>query len=344
MLESSIGVGIKPIGPAWDKRQKEEPWPDGPRFEVSEEFQRAFLTTDACETMIAEDPVLAREILLATLIEEPRYPILPGDFGYSAADKNAGLTLKDFFDPPFYDQGPFLTFLEAQPEIGLDAVMRLINFASERWAKEVKKRIKSDVSSVSVWIEGQNQRWSGDWRLYYGYRGSSLINDSLACALMALERWLHERFEASEDLAPAFAKLLEHSRSVGVAGVLISFGKRDPQLLLGPLAALIGVPEFYLWEDQHNAQFSAELAPGTENLEAAHRRRVEWAGTALQAEETATNLFASLCHERECPGADRGTGGAVETPVARTSRPGSETQFSFTTGERFRFFPMDSRC
>jgi hypothetical protein len=292
MIEAYSSIGTTYIGPSRDTWRKARPWPDGPRFEVSKEFQGAFFKTDACVAMIAEAPELAREILLATLIEEPQYVTPHSGFGYSSLDEHAGLTHETLTEAPFYDEGPFLAFLRAQPVVGLDALIAFVNFASVRWAREIRRKSKSDAPGVQVQIDGKLRKWRGDWRLYYGYRGAPWINPALICALMALERWLHERLADDEDISPAVTTLLERSRSVGIAGLLVSVGKRDHERFLNILNPLIGVPEFYVWEDGHNAQFLDGPALEWGASEAKRKWRLKWARLSFRR-----RALLNICQE-----------------------------------------------
>ena len=299
MIEAYARVGTTYIGPPRDTWRKARPWPDGPRFEVSKEFQRAFFRADACVAMIAEDPGLTREILLSALIEEPRYVTPSRGFGYSSLDEHAGLTHETLTEAPFYDEGPFLAFLRAQPVVGLDALITFINFASVRWAREIRRKSKADAASVLVQINGKLRKWRGDWRLYYGHCGAPWINPALICALMALERWLHERRAAGEDISPTLTTLLEHSRSVGIAGVLVSFGKRDHESFLNILSPLVGVPEFYVWEDGHNAQFLNGPSVEWGTSEAKRKRRTKWAKLSFRQ-----RTLLGICQELFARSAD----------------------------------------
>ena len=305
MIEAYSSMGTTPIRFAQEVSEKPEPWPDGPHFEVSTEFRRAFLTTNAVVPMITENPALARKILLASLIEEPRIPS-PYESFSSSLDEHVGLTSDLLFESPFYDQGPFLIFLKIQPEIGLNALMDFINFASERWSEQIRTKIEYDAPSATVQIGGMDREWFGDWRLYYGYRGAPWIGGALICALMALERWLHERIEVGEDVSSTLKAILERSRSVGIAGVLVSLGKRDPHLFLGILSPLVSVPEFHFWEHRQNGQFLNGPTPAIGTSQAEYERRREWAQLAFRQQnllEICIDLFATSAAAREQMGA-----------------------------------------
>ena len=43
-----------------------------------------------------------------------------------------------FWYPPIYFRGPFRQFLARQPNDGLETVIRLVNFAAERWTENIE--------------------------------------------------------------------------------------------------------------------------------------------------------------------------------------------------------------
>src|SRR5690606_20070255 len=48
------------------------PWPDGPLARVDEEFQNVVLESSSIHHLYKVRPAIAREVILAALIEEPR--------------------------------------------------------------------------------------------------------------------------------------------------------------------------------------------------------------------------------------------------------------------------------
>ena len=100
---------IPPTMLSYPKGPMRAPAADGPLWEVSDGFRSAILETPALNGLITARPEVAREVLLAVCIDEPK----PSDpyndrffllGGYGLADWRRG-------DPAFYWKGPFLKFL-----------------------------------------------------------------------------------------------------------------------------------------------------------------------------------------------------------------------------------------
>jgi hypothetical protein len=122
---------------------------------------------------------------------------------------------------------------------------------------------------------------------------------------MALERWLHERLENGDDITSVLGTLLEKSRSVGIAGVLVSFGKRDPQRLFGVLQPLTVVAEFQFWERAKQGQVGGSL-PSLRASREEVSRRVEWNELPFRKLDllgVCLELFATSANAREQLGA-----------------------------------------
>jgi hypothetical protein len=130
------------------------PSADGPLREVSEGFQSAVMETIALDGLIAVRPEVAREVLLAVCIEEPK----PFDF-YDRSPLRDHLGLADWRHgyPAMYWKGPFLRFLQIAPAQGLDAIVRLVNYATTGGLRMVlaeslpmKRRKTTDLNSNST--------------------------------------------------------------------------------------------------------------------------------------------------------------------------------------------------
>ena len=112
-----------------------DPWPDGPLRRVDGAFREACLCSAVAMTpLIDACPKVASEVVLALLIREP----LPEDrIGYRSSLGMDDLDIEWFPDwfPPIYFHGPFLPFLQRQPAVAIETIVRLVNFATERWAE-----------------------------------------------------------------------------------------------------------------------------------------------------------------------------------------------------------------
>ncbi len=134
----------------------------------------------------------------------------------------------------------------------MEVVLRLVNFATDRWA-ETEPRTQaglnlikeSTVPGLDMVVGGTARRWIGDisvFRWHHDWPHSSSI---IRCAMMALERWLYDRIDAGEDVTTTLDRIFNESRSLAFAGLLIDVGKRYPQLFRGPLYPLLTCHELY---------------------------------------------------------------------------------------------------
>jgi len=215
-----------PPPPSWPMGDLRDPWPDGPRSSVDTDFQDACLNNGAFSALARARPDAALEVLLAVCIEEPQHetysrPSMP----------ETGLDHWHDADPPLYCRGPFLPFLRQTPEQGLSFVLRLVNFATSRFAEG--QGLSLTIGNESrMWLGNSNVvRWHYDWPV----PGRSVLH----CVLMALERWLYEQIDRGEDIAPWVARILRESGSLAFAGLLLDVGKYQPSLFAGVLKPLI---------------------------------------------------------------------------------------------------------
>src|SRR5262249_30690505 len=124
-------------------------------------------------------------------------------------------------DPPLFCRGPFLQFMRQAPEEGLSFILRLVNFATRRFADE----------SLTIVAGGETRMWFGDARVFRWHHDWPLFNGSVIhCSLMALEQWLYEQIDRGENIDHWLARILSESESLAFAGLLFDIGKRLPTL------------------------------------------------------------------------------------------------------------------
>ena len=184
-------------------------------------FSRAFLTS----FVFFNDPNLSYEILLALLIEEPT----PRDRYGSKLNEYTGMTYVSGWFPPFFTRGPFYSFLHAHPGKGLDLIIRLVNFATERWAED---RVSEDREAPHIEIElpAGRRKFVGDANVYYWHRDVGQVSHIIPSALMALEKWLYDAYdkeETKEKVVSFLNRILENGTSLAFIGLLISIGKKN---------------------------------------------------------------------------------------------------------------------
>jgi len=99
----------------------------------------------------------------------------------------------DFF-PPSGIKGPFHALLRWNPNRGLDFIIKLCNYAAEKYMKSgldsgAKTTVELELNDGKVVLKHCSER------LWFGYRSTSVLPYLLQSGLMALENWLIELAE-----------------------------------------------------------------------------------------------------------------------------------------------------
>jgi hypothetical protein len=223
---------------------------DGPEREVSEGFRSAVLDTPALTVLIALRPAVAREVLLAVCIEEPK----PADpyRERSLPFRNYGLADWRHGYPAYYWKGPFLKFLQDAPEHGLDAIVRLVNYTTKQWLEEGVGSHLTEEQRRKYGLEfefvGKTVCWIGDVNVFGWHRYLPMNGDTVETALMALEKWLYDEVESGRSIAQWVQCIYDHAESLAFAGVLVTVGLRHPELFLRELQPLLG--NFHVYQCQ----------------------------------------------------------------------------------------------
>lgn len=232
-----------------------KPWPDGPERRADESFRKVCLQKQTITRLIGVQPEIARKIILALCIEEPK-PESP--FRYHDMMLNH-LGTKSIPDehPPMFFRGPFLNFLRLNPQVGLETILALVNFATDRWlesqqawAQSNGQTLNPEILQVTVPLADHTAQWIGDQRVYGWFRNHLISANLVVSALMACEKWLYDLLDADEDINSWILQILQGSRSVAFAGLLAEVGKKKHELLEGPLMPLLGVWQIYDWDHQ----------------------------------------------------------------------------------------------
>lgn len=254
------------------------PWPDGPLARVDNDFQYVILEGTSIENLYRVRPAEAREVILATLIEAPHEV----HWGSRIGERELGLAHR-IWRPTKFPQGPFLGCLRVNFVEGLELIMRLVEFATERsnedetrkqnnWRAsavadgrseaEIEEAMKTAPPQRLVLHDGTKELyftgdagsygWSAGVTSAEGY--SPLPPSAVELALMALEQYFYQRLDAAQDISAEVAATLARSRCVAPLGVLVDVGKRHMVLWSGPLRVLLSAPELYAWDIRKTVQ------------------------------------------------------------------------------------------
>jgi hypothetical protein len=244
------------------------PWPDGPLARIDVAFQSIVLDTNLIQPLYRERPMIAREVILAALIDGPHEEYWGSSRLY---ERELDLVSRHKWQPALYTQGPFLMCLRQNFAEGLELVMRLVDFATAR-AVERAEQERSELRSqaladghaeaevdlvmaaapargLSLLNEDSNVlRFEGDATIYGWSSGLGNPPNAVEVGLMALEQYFYLRLDAGDDISDEISAVLARTRSVAILGVLCDIGKRQTSLFDGPLRALLSAPELYSWE------------------------------------------------------------------------------------------------
>ena len=226
-----------------------DPWPNGPLRNVNNCVQNGFLSdTNPLQYLFAVRPDVGKEVLLALLIREP-LPQFRESFG-GVLDEFLHVETKRDWCPPMYFRGPFLSFLLANREKGVETIVALLNFVTDRW---IENRDKPP-PSIRVSVGAENYEFFGSSDAYFWYRDSVHSPNVVVPALMALERWFYWCLENEETIAPVIQQILSTSRSTSLLGVLAAVGRKSPMLFNDELRALVPVWKLQDWEENYKFQ------------------------------------------------------------------------------------------
>ena len=219
--------------------RKPKQWSSGPFERVDEAFSTLCLSTDALSELTALFPEKAKEIILALLIDCPK-PIFNYDYNYAYDIVNPHK-----WHATYYGQGPFLSFLNSNPYIGIDTIITLVDFATQQWAT-AQKYNKSEIYILN--IKEYSKEFIGDKRIYFWYRASGNAPTAISCALMALEKFLINEVDNKNDINKYIKYIVANAKSICFIGLLSFIGKYQPVLFFSSLRPILSTFELYRWE------------------------------------------------------------------------------------------------
>ena len=231
--------------------EKLPPWPLGARYQIDHDFRTACIKKNGIEYLMRGLPEIAAEILLALIIEdqpEQEYESFPLEL--NSPNINLGLASSNDGCPTIYWKSKFSAFLQIDSKIALTALIKLVNFCTERWVNETKKIMpKKPLMVQLLFTDGAKKTFAG-WRDVYNWPQSSysLSNGNLYCALDALEYWLISRLDVNDDIADDIERILKEGKSIAFVSVLVNVAKYRPSLLTGCLSFLLTSPYLYYWD------------------------------------------------------------------------------------------------
>ena len=219
-------------------------WPDGPRRRTSRDFFHAWFESGAALTLYRRAPAQSCEATVAFLLDWPKRSVVSDR--YSIHNDNYGFNFEaDHMYPPFYHKGPFLVFLRQDWRPALEMIIRLVDFATERYAEWWPYEDKPTELKFQT-CTGETV-WFGNHQVYIWNRFNWNTPHVITVALMALEKWFDEQIEAGNSIRDA-VEMLYKARSLAFGGLLVSLGKRHEKLFANDLRPLLFVRELYMYD------------------------------------------------------------------------------------------------
>ena len=220
-------------------------WPDGPRRRTSDDFFHAWFDSGAALTFYKHAPAACCEATLAFLLAWPKRRLHPPFFS-SVGGENHGFNFEaDHMYPPFYHKGPFLGFLRQNWRPALEMIVRLVDFATERYSEWWPYEDKP--TELRFETPSGQTIWFGNHQVYVWSRFNWNTPHVVTVALMALEKWLDEQIEAGNSIRDPI-EVLYKARSLAFGGLLVSLGKRSANLFANDLRPLLFVRELYMYD------------------------------------------------------------------------------------------------
>jgi hypothetical protein len=220
------------------------PWPLGPSERLIGAFRDAVLHNNGLSAMMAADPQIASEVLLACIIDD--HPV--SDYSRSMRlEEELGLESDHDTYPTIFWKSAFFPYLQIDADAALATLKQLLEFVMERWAAGAPEG--AHIPSLDIILtNGETRTFPGGGHQFGWSQHNSTSNGQLFSALDALERWLTLKADAGEDLVPWCGRLLHMGASTAILGVLVNLGKYRPGLFKGPLLPLTRIERLYWWD------------------------------------------------------------------------------------------------
>ena len=189
--------------------------------------------------------------------------------------------------------GPYARMLQFDPQRGIDFIIRFINRCCDAFA-HLDNEVEFVEPPFTVRFKlpdgSYSEQYAND-RLWAAYRAASVVPDTFASALMALERWLlDEAHRGATTIDELLTSILTRSNNVALTAVVASVVTAYPNIAPETVLSLLSCPYFLrvdlarpiqesslqsmgfsgLTRDFEDAQYNRERA---ESLKSPHRQQ-----------------------------------------------------------------------
>lgn len=181
-----------------------------------------------------------------------------------SGEEQFGLEANHDFFAPSGAKGPFAYLLKYHPRKGLDFIINLCNFSTEKYKEFNLKSGSKIYSETLVLNDGTTVDQFVTTEFWSGYRGHSSIPYVLQCALMALENWLVDYINnigEEYEVEWIYDYLLKNSNSVLITSVLASIAVGFPDKVRKAALPILNNGEFYLIDASRYVHEMGENTP-----------------------------------------------------------------------------------
>lgn len=165
-------------------------------------------------------------------------------------DRDFGLKMmqQEYYPPSPY-KTPTLVLLRTSPDLTIDFILWLTNFAVENYVKSPLS--KNEVEQVEIFADDNQVRTQYlSMRLWEIYRATHVAPSVLESVHMALEKWLFEiaKTSTAEELEKWCIYLFKNTRSSSITAIIVSVILAYPFKLFNIAAMIFRTKEFFIYD------------------------------------------------------------------------------------------------
>lgn len=155
------------------------------------------------------------------------------------------------FNPPGIYKTPLLNLLRMYPFKGLEFFVQFVNYSVNTYV-ESEVRSKKSIEELEIEFDGIKKIWASQF-LWNAYRGTHHTNNLIESLLMSFEQYLFEIAEQKTEISRknikfVFDYVFKNTSNVAPLGVLTSVSIAYPTEVKDSFLPLLGVKEFYEWD------------------------------------------------------------------------------------------------
>lgn len=222
-----------------------KPWPMGAKRKVERHFRKVCFDSGGLFALMKARPKVAAEVLLALLVDDEPMEV---DHHSGDLEEHIGLQFSDATSAEAFWKSPFFAFLSAEPEVATNALIDLVNFATQRWGVAAFANGVEFVPQVKIETTTGLRSFFGNGMVAGWVDSNSMWLGDLARALSSFEWWLTHQLKTGMDMTPVIEQVLSRGSSVALLSVLASAGKSQPALFAGVLWPLLVTPKLFAWD------------------------------------------------------------------------------------------------